>query len=689
MVNNDFQAELVWKEKYDKLEIGEKKPIEKTPLPFQKVETINKPRDKQQALFSRNKEDGWINKIIWGDNKYILASLVNGDPSINLESLKGKIKLIYIDPPFFTGSNMSIKIATPNGDSVTKEPSIVEEVAYRNIWKDGLNSFCQWIYERLLLMKDLLAEDGTIFVRFDWHYSHYVKLIMDDVFGKDNFIDEIIVGRKRDSAGSRNKFEIASESIFVYSKTNTYNIKDIYGKRSLTDIKWTSFLMAEERNPRQRVFFGLELTPPKGQHFSLIQEKCNKLVKENYVRLRCKSCGARHYYAESEADLNKRMHSKDKFKFYDINSETIFFGIKELKKCLNCGKIDFAVDYLGSEDVKLNNLWLDIESYSSSTGYPTENSEALLERVIECSSDSNDLVADFFGGSGTTAAVAEKLGRKWIIADIGKFSIHTIRKRILDIDLKKDNIIRQPFEILNLGKYERQQWQIDNLGKEKIDYLKFIVELYHSKFVEGFRFLHGKTGDKMVHVGSIDSAVTWNEIKDCLEECKVYKVKKLDILGWEFENGLHSLIEDEAKDTGVTLSLRYIPREVMDKRAVDGGDIDFFELAFLDVDIQKTKDSIKIKLKDFMIPNSELVPEESKKRIKNFADYIDYWAVDWNFKEDTFHNEWQTFRTKSNKELSLISEEHTYSKKGKYKVMVKVVDIFGNDTTQLIEVEIK
>jgi len=264
-----------------------------------------------------------------------------------------------------------------------------------------------------------------------------------------------------------------------------------------------------------------------------------------------------------------------------------------------------------------------------------------------------------------------------------------MRKRILDIDVKKHKVVRRPFEILNLGKYERQQWQLDTLGKDQLDYIKFITELYHAKFIEGYKFLHGKIGDRMVHVGAIDSPITWTEIKDCLEECKTYKIKKLDILGWEFENGLHSLVEDEAKSSGVDLALKQIPREVMDKRAVESGDIKFFELAYLDVDVKQKKNSIKIKLKNFIIPNPELIPDEAKENIKNFTDYIDYWSIDWNFRDDTFHNEWQTFRTKGNKNLEIESEEHTYSKKGTYKIMVKVVDIFGNDTTKLLEVKIK
>jgi len=644
MVNEDFQAELIWKEKYDKIEVGEKKPIEKTPLPFQRVETIGKSR--QKTLFSDNNKE-WVNKIIWGDNKYILASLVNGDPSIDLEPLKGKIKLIYIDPPFFTGSNMPITIKAHNGDSLTKTPSITEEVAYRNIWKDGLNSFCQWIYERLLMMKELLSEDGNIFVRFDYHYGHYVKLILDDVFGRENFRNELIINRTKKIFPSK-QFNVATDSVYWYSKSNSWIFNPVYKKRTKEQV-WINMHSPGIRHPPERIIDGRKILPPKGRHWTFIQETIDKMMKEGRIRIKKDS---------SYIDLNGK-------------------------------KVKGMPQYLTSEEELLDTNWTDIPGYSFSTGYPTENSEQLLRRIIKSSSNEGDLIADFFGGSGTTAAVAEKLGRKWITADIGKFSIHTIRKRILDINVKKDKVVRKPFEILNLGKYERQQWQLDNLGEDQLAYIKFIIELYHAKSLDGYRFLHGKIGDKMVHVGAIDSPINWTEIKDCLEECKVYKIKKLDILGWEFENGLHNLIEDEAKDSGVTLTLRYIPREVMDKRAVESGDIKFFELAYLDVDVKQKKNSVKIKLKEFMIPNPELVPDEAKEKIKDFTDYIDYWAIDWNFRDDTFHNEWQTFRTKGNQKLEIESEEHTYSKKGAYKIMVKVVDIFGNDTTKLLEIKIK
>jgi len=279
MANKDFQAELVWKEKYDKVDVGSKKPIDKISLPFQKVETIGESR--QRTLLS-DEDEKWINKIIWGDNKYVLASLINGDPSIGLESMKGKIKLIYIDPPFFTGSNMPVKIKIPNGGDLTKQPSIVEEVAYRNIWKDGLNSFCQWIYERLLMMKDLLSDDGSIFVRFDYHYSHYVKLILDEVFGRENFRNEIVLNRTLAKQPSKNSFTQQNESLFFYTKSEKNIFNQI--KRKI-EPQWYSLLHFPRIDERPRKIKGKLFYPPKNRRWALSQGNIDEFERQGKTRI--------------------------------------------------------------------------------------------------------------------------------------------------------------------------------------------------------------------------------------------------------------------------------------------------------------------------------------------------------------------------------------------------------------------
>jgi SAM-dependent methyltransferase len=346
--------------------------------------------------------------------------------------------------------------------------------------------------------------------------------------------------------------------------------------------------------------------------------------------------------------------------------------------------------------VILDNVWTDIAPVNSQaiedTGYDTQKPEALLERVIKASSREGGLVADFFCGSGTTIAVAEKLGRRWIGCDIGRFSIHTTRKRLLEIEKCR------PFEILNLGKYERQYWQVVTFGEKNkaaaektlFEYLAFILKLYGGQPIPGLQHIHGKKGRALIHIGAVDAPVTIDEINSSISECVQVKQKELHILGWEWEMGLNDLMIGEAKKQGIKLVLMQIPREVMEQQAAAKGDIKFFELAFLEVEIKKTKKlAAEVKLKDFVISNTDLIPEEVRAKIKKWSDYIDYWAVDWDFKNDTFMQGWVAYRTRKDRTLALTSDSHTYPKSGIYKVLVKVIDIFGNDTTQAFDVEAK
>ncbi|MEI7527065.1 MAG: DNA methyltransferase, partial [Mariniphaga sp.] len=294
--------------------------------------------------------------------------------------------------------------------------------------------------------------------------------------------------------------------------------------------------------------------------------------------------------------------------------------------------------------------------------------------------------ADFFSGSGTTAAVAEKLGRRWITSDLGRYAIHTARKRFLEIDGCK------PFEILNIGKYERQYWQTVQFGNKTpeqtlAEYIAFVLKLFKAEALPGSTFIHGKKGNKLVHIGSVEAPVTFGDIQNALEETRRMKQKELVVLGWDWEMGLHDVVEQEAAKAGIKLHLLSIPREAMDKRAVDAGDIQFFELAFLETGVKKSVHGYQVTLDDFVIPNLELIPAEVKKMIKKWSDYIDYWSVDWDYKNDTFHNQWQSYRTKKDRGLELITDPKQYDKKGDYRVMVKVIDIFGNDTTHIIELQ--
>ena len=582
---------------------GKRTAVDRIVLPFQSlevVETINESRvtrEKEKGTMFRQDPNAmdveWRNKLIWGDNKYMMSAL--------LEKYAGKIDLIYIDPPFATGANFSFK--TEVGDDklkVLKESSAIEEVAYRDTWGKGLDSFLQMMYDRLVLMRELLSDKGSIYVHLDWHAGQYVKILLDEIFGMDNFRNEII-WHYRTGNLAKKQFQRKHDNIFFYSKTGN------------------------------SVFY------PQEQ-------------KEYYADL---------YGPNFKPSFEGRNQGKDE------------------KGVFRMAQVDDVWDISGVFTLSDEHL-----------PYDTQKPETLLTRIIKASTNEGDLVADFFGGSGTTAAVAEKLGRRWITSDLGRYSIHTIRKRMLEIEGCK------PFEILNIGKYERQYWQTYNFGKKTpeqtlAEYIGFVLKLYKAEALPGSAYIHGKKGNKLVHIGGVDAPVTFADIQHALEETRRMKQKELVVLGWEWEMGLHDVVEQEAEKAGIKLHLLSIPREAMDKRAVDAGDIQFFELAYLETDVKKSAHGYQVKLTDFVIPNLDLIPAEVKKLIKKWSDYIDYWSVDWDYKDDTFHNQWQSYRTKKDRSLDLVTDPHQYAKKGDYKVMVKVIDIFGNDTTHIIELQVR
>lgn len=407
-------------------------------------------------------------------------------------------------------------------------------------------------------------------------------------------------------------------------------------------------------------------------------------------------------------------------------------------------------DYLDEKaGIRPRDWWADIPFINRAAherlDYPTQKPEALLERIIKASSNEGDLVADFFCGSGTTAAVAEKLGRKWITTDLGRFSIHTTRKRLIGVqrELQSTGKDYRAFEVLNLGKYERQFFMDDlSNGKRKAKeelYVDLILEAYKSKRIQGHNTLHGSKAGRFVHVGPLDVPVTQSRLMDIFEECRQKLYTQADVLGFEFEMGLTPQFIQELKEKGVSITLKYIPKDVFDKRAVEKGQVNFFDVAYLNTkEIFKAKTLI-IELIDFVthytqddieglqqsmktgtrviIDNGQIIKVEKDSNgiisrtllTQNWYDWIDYWAIDFNYEdkqeiikvkndkgetEETwtgnylFENEWQSFRTKKNSTLEFTSIAHEYKQPGKYKIMVKVVDILGIDTSKIIEIKI-
>ncbi len=629
MAENDKYVELLWHQKYDKIELGEKMPAEKPNLPFQVIETINQPRIKEggydvpifpEDQWPQNYPLDWKNRLIWGDNKLVMSSLLK-------QGWAGKINLIYIDPPFFTGADFSVRTKVGN-EQIEKEPSIIEERAYKDTWKGGIASYLKYMSERLELMRELLADNGSIYVHLDWHVGHYVKVMMDELFGENNFVNEIIWEFSGGTDRAKG-FQRKHENIYIYSKSSNFIFNPVY----------TEF---------------------------------------------------------SESTL-KRFNKVDEF------------GKRYKENRLADGRIYRT--YMKEEGRLMPDYWyinIIVQSHGEHYGYLTQKPEALLRRIILASSNPGDIVADFFCGSGTTLATAEKLGRRWIGSDLSKFAIQVTRKRMLDIHNSKDLQIEgekykkpaRPFELWNIGNYETVYWQ-----EKSSEYLEFILKLYQAQPLTSFRYIHGRKNNRAVHVGPLNAPVTMEEVEKVIIECRTNNFNQADVLGWEWGYDVNELAKAAAKQSGVDLILVQIPSLNEIKASLVGFDlqllkipdqiveaelskyIKFAEVAYLEIEPEIKGKEVSLFISDFQVsPTADLADIASK--IKDARELIDYWAVDWDYKGDTFHNQWQSFRTKKVPKVE-YKAAHEYDAPGEYQVMVKVVDVFGNDTNKVIKVKVE
>jgi len=609
-------TEIIWDGKYTN---GKKTAPVRIALPFQTIETVNESvQERQRTLdfFSEGRPSDWRNHLIWGDKKYVLPSL--------LPEFAGKVNLIYIDPPFDTGANFSFTATVPDNPETdedetvefTKQPSMIEQKAYRDTWGKGLDSYLQWFYETAVMLRELLAEDGSIYVHLDWHVGHYAKCILDEVFGYENFRNEIIWYYPDYLQGNVTKgFPRKNDMILWYSKSDFFKFERVTEK-------------LEKPVKRNKVFWNKET-----QRMDLVRDENGKIIYEEFTEKYCDTV-----WQIGQTSVT-RPHSNE---------------------------------YIN---------------------YPTQKPEALLERIIKASSNEGDLVLDCFCGSGTTAAVAEKLNRRWITCDLGRFAIHTTRKRLLSITNVK------PFVVQNLGKYERQQWissEFENPEQRlsvETAYRNFILELYHAQPIKGYTWLHGVRQGRMIHVGSVETPVAMGDVRNIIQE--LWKMagtepaavtNGIDVLGWDFAFELNETALQFAAENKVDLKFKKIPREVLEKKAVEQGDIKFFELAHLETELKTEDKKVTLTLTDFIVPPDD-VPEDVQQKITHWSQWIDYWAVDWNYRDDTFHNEWQTYRSKKNPKIEL-STAKTYEHTGEYVIIVKVIDILGNDTTKQIKIRI-
>ena len=741
------EVELVWN--------GKSNDVCNVVLPFQIIEHVDEPRAEkpedtspQGALFdARGRQlKGWTNKLIWGDNKLILSSLKNGPLREEIEQ-QGGLKLIYIDPPFDVGADFSMDIEIGD-DTFTKKPNILEEIAYRDTWGKGADSFIAMIYERLVLMRDLLAEDGSIYVHCDWRVNSFIRLVMDEVFGQNLLQNELVWQRTNAHNMKTKGFIRSNETLWYYTKSENFTYNEQYtqyGKEQLSRYK---------KDDDGRLFTGRDLTF-SGKSPSRQFEWRGTKPPEN----RCWG-----------ADLEQL--------------ESWWQEGRILLKHDGTPRLDGLKVYLEeTKGKRLTANWNDIGRVGNTADeridYPTQKPEALLDRILKTSSNEGDLVADFFCGSGTMAAVAEKLGRKWICTDLGKFAIHTTRKRMIGVQrqLKADGKSYRAFEVLNLGKYERQHFvgvnpslreeeQQQQLAAKEAAFLDLILKAYRAEKIEQFAVFHGKKAGRLVAVGPVNLPVTRLFVEEIILECRKHHITKVDILGFEFEMGLFPNVLDEARSKGIDIAPKYIPAEVFDKRAVDRNQVVFHDVAFIEVKPhvkpgQKNQPArVAVELTDFSVfysqdsiaaaeatlsankkGGSRVVVEQGQVvkvsrnvdgmvnrevLTRHWTDWIDYWSVDFDFESrreiirvkaelspdaqatfqdmgDTqqklvgweeqwtgdyvFENEWQSFRTKKDRSLELTSVAHECPP-GRRKIAVKVVDIFGNDTMTIVEVTV-
>ena len=748
------EVELVWN--------GKSRDVCTTVLPFQSLEHVDEPRKEEPQSAQVDMFDtrgrqlkGWTNKLIWGDNKLILSSLKSGALRRQIEDAGG-LKLIYIDPPFDVGADFSMDIEI-GGETFHKEPNLLEQIAYRDTWGRGADSFISMIYERLILMRDLLAEDGSIYVHLDYRMLHFVRVILDEVFGRNYFTNEIIWKRSLPHNDAK-RYGSIHDSLLYYRKSEKciFNQQFTGLDESYVESHYSSVdesgrqyqltsLAATGPGPSRR-FGDRELRPPKGNHWRYSQENIDELMQAG--RIIFTSTG------------------NPRYKRY----------LDEMK------------------GPALQSIWDDVLPVNSQANerldYPTQKPEALLDRIIKASSNEGDLVADFFCGSGTTAAVAEKLGRKWIATDLGKFAIHTTRKRIIGIqrELEAAGKPFRAFEVLNLGRYERQAYlnvvgplsssqKEQALAQKEREFRELILRAYKAQPLEDATFFHGANAGRLVVIGPINLPVGRLFVEEVITECRKRGASRVDVLAFEFEMGLFTAVLEEAKSKGIDLAPKYIPAEVFDKRAVERGQVVFHDISFVEATPRydkKDKYTIAIELTDFSVyytqgamdaaianlkdGKSQVVCEAGQlykiakdkqgvctrnKLTGHWTDWVDYWAVDFDYmsrkeiikvqrstgvdgiipalagegsespspsgeseasgakpvgeREEyeerwtggyIFENEWQSFRTRKNRELELTSAQHKYVKGGRYTVAVKVIDIFGNDTMTLVPVSV-
>lgn len=582
-----------------------------------------------------NGTDNWMNRLIYGDNLLTMQALLAGDAQTGMPSLRGMVDLIYIDPPFDSKADYRTKITLPGGD-VEQNPTAIEQFAYADTWEEGTISYLKMIYPRLILMKELLADNGSIYVHIDWHIGAYVKILLDDIFGKDNLLNEIIWHYQSGGVPQSN-FSRKHDTLFFYKKN------------------------------------------------------CHKFNIEgaSYPRNKCQSCGS---IVDKWNNLKKNI---------DENGR-IYRTIK------SAGKI---YKYYDDEPVLLPDVWFDISHIQQKdpqrTGYATQKPEALLERIIKSSTNPGDLVCDFFGGSGTTAAVAEKLGRRWITGDIGKPASLVMRKRFIDQDVK-------PFLYQSIGDYQKEAFQNNRKIKRVGDLSQVVLGLYgalpfapEQTSERNFGYIKGTR--TLVMVDSPNRLTTAATIRRAVE-AKASLLggdwEKVIVLGWNFAFDISQAIE-QYKDSKVEVLV--IPPDLMDKLSKKGYEklikdkaVRFSTLQYLvakkpTVEANNGMDEITVELENYILLSPDNIPLDDKDKVKlqslietDPLSLIEYWSIDPDYDGETFRSTWQDYRENTDNDSDplhcVYSTKLTVPHKQQRKVCIKAVDVFGFESQAMFTI---
>ena len=619
-------------------------------------------------------DGSWMNRLIYGDNLLAMQALLAGDASTGLPSLRGKVDLIYIDPPFDSKADYRTKINLP-GTDIQQKPTVIEQFAYADTWEQGTISYLRMMYPRLLLMKDLLSDRGTIFVEIDWRINSYIRIVLDDIFGRENFRNVITWKRGviRGMKVHAKYFPFNADYIYMYSKSDNpkWNGDKIKYEQLIDEKDYTA-------NGFQKDEYGYFVTSARNDYTDL---SVIELSKQNRV------------YVTNGGEL---IIDKDK-----VSTTKGNVRIKAYRELRNGQIVDLKTP---------DNVWTDIMGMGNNSdlnyGYDTQKPEALLERIIKASSNEGDLVCDFFGGSGTTAAVAERLGRRWITCDIGKPASLVMRKRFIDQEVK-------PFLYQSIGDYQKEAFRNNKKLKHVGDLSQVVLGLYGAlpfspEQCNDRNFGYIKGGRTLVMVDSPNRLTTAATVKRAVE-AKASLLgggwEKVVVLGWNFAFDISQAIS-KYKDSNVEVLV--IPPDLLDKLAkkgfkklIDDRSVRFSSLQYLmvkpvKISRQPEGDEIDVELDNYVLLSPDNIPLDDKDKeklqdvmLRDPLSLIEYWSIDPDYDGVTFRSTWQDYRENTDNDSdplhciykTRLKVEH----KPQRKVCVKAVDVFGFESQVVMD----